>query len=123
MTILVSEIDGFPGLFVLDVPYRCWASDNKRIVVSTHWKSKIVREKILLLVSRVKCPFGLFVAMSLAVSPFICVLLSTDTHPPHPHITVLVFVGAARKFNADKHSCSLSCQALCFKSALSLFRS
>ncbi|KAJ8047260.1 Acylamino-acid-releasing enzyme [Holothuria leucospilota] len=31
--------DSFPGLFVENLPVRCWATDNKTVYISTTWRS------------------------------------------------------------------------------------
>lgn len=39
--------DEFPGIFTLNLPERCWASDNKRLVFSSVWRSQLVSVKIV----------------------------------------------------------------------------
>ena len=38
--------DGFPGIFIHgNMPRRCFASDDKRIIISTTWRSQQVHDK------------------------------------------------------------------------------
>lgn len=36
-----AQGDEFPGVFTLNLPERCWASDNKRLVFSSVWRSQL----------------------------------------------------------------------------------
>ena len=35
---IVKEDNGFPGLFSIKFPNKCWSLDNKRILLDTHWR-------------------------------------------------------------------------------------
>ncbi|XP_070558355.1 acylamino-acid-releasing enzyme-like [Ptychodera flava] len=35
-----SDADAFPGLFLVNLPQRCWSTDNIRVVLPTVWRSK-----------------------------------------------------------------------------------
>jgi len=34
--------EDFPGIYESDVAQRCWASDNRRVLLTTDWNSKTV---------------------------------------------------------------------------------
>ena len=42
---IINDDNGFPGLFSIKFPNRCWRLDSKRILIDTHWKKANVFKK------------------------------------------------------------------------------
>uniref|UniRef100_A0A0M3IRW0 DUF295 domain-containing protein n=1 Tax=Ascaris lumbricoides TaxID=6252 RepID=A0A0M3IRW0_ASCLU len=38
----ISASDAFPGFHMVQLPNRCWANDNRRVIVSSAWRTKLV---------------------------------------------------------------------------------
>lgn len=43
---IVKESANFPGIFSIKFPDNCWSLDNKRILISTHWRKANVGQCI-----------------------------------------------------------------------------